>query len=95
MVVGGLLYLLALFTWFYMRVVVFPYCVIQEIFDNLPGPMDLWRPILLQYSFLGVLCSVLVVMHVYWWLFLVKAGVLLAMGKGKQNTHDPIPQKKE
>lgn len=93
MFVSASLYCLATVNWFYMRVWTFPSCVIKSIYDNLPGPLDIWRPIRQQQIFLMILCSVLVVMHCYWWFTLLQVGWCLITGKGKKNMHDPVKEK--
>lgn len=82
------LFVVSAVNWFYMRAVVYPFCIIKEVYESLPGEGDSWRPIRVQHMFLMLLCSILVFMHLFWFFFLMQTGLEMAMGKPKRNSHD-------
>lgn len=79
---------MAVINWSYMRVVVFPFCAIRSVYENIPSHSDPWSSIRIPQMFLILLLSILVCMHVFWLFFLVKTGVDMALGKGISNAHD-------
>jgi len=88
------LYLLAVGNWVYMRLYVFPVLGIWSLIHFLPKETDAWYGIFYSQWYLIILCCVLIVMHVYWWLHIVWGGVGLLFGKGLQNPHDKAKQEK-
>ena len=68
------LFALFLGSWTYFRVLVFPFCIIDQIIDYYPNPSQIWWSIRLQYGYMGLLCSVLVCMHIFWIILLIKYG---------------------
>ena len=87
-IVSVLLFILSASSWFYMRLYVYPFYVIKSVYDSIPGPESLCHGIWFEHIFLLTLCSMLVVMHFYWWFYLMKSGFIMLMGKGLTNTHD-------
>jgi hypothetical protein len=83
-------FLLAVLSWLYTRIIVFPSCAIWAIYDSLPGLEDQWRATWPAHVFLIVLNSMLVIMHTYWLSWMVLTGVRMAKGQGFANPHDKI-----
>ena len=90
-------YLIGAVAWLYMRLLVFPSCVIRAVYDCLPLREDSWWIIRQEHVFLIVLLSILFFMHIFWFYFLIKAGVDMAVGKSKglSNCMDVKPEKTE
>lgn len=84
----AIFWVLAVVNWSYMRTVVFPFCVIKQVYDNIPGADSPWASIRFPQTFLIIELSILVCMHIFWLYFLVKTGIDMALGKGKTNAHD-------
>lgn len=87
-IVDIVLFLLAIGNWFYMRMIVFPFCTIQALYDSLPIPGSLNENLWFEHFSLVALCSMLVVMHFYWWFYFLKGGLEMVKGKGTFNPHD-------
>ena len=81
-------YLLAVGNWAYMRLYVFPVYAIWSLYHFLPKETDPWYSILYSQWYLIILCYVLIVMHIYWWLHIVWGGVGMMFGQGIRNPHD-------
>lgn len=62
-------------TWIYFRLWVFPTCLIPECFKAYLASESDAAPIIWQACYLVILCCVLVCMHVYWLLYLVKTAL--------------------
>lgn len=82
------LFLLAVINWAYMRLYVFPVYCIWSLYHFLPKETDAWYGIYYSQWYLIILCYVLIVMHIYWWLHIVWGGVGMMFGKGIKNPHD-------
>jgi ceramide synthetase len=69
---GLIFFALWLGSWSYLRAVVFPFCIIKQIIEFYPNPSQLWWDVRLQIGYMGLLCSVLVCMHIFWIILLTK-----------------------
>ena len=87
-IVSVLLFILGAGNWAYMRLYVFPFYAIKALNDNVPGPESDCHSIWFEHFFLVILSSILVVMHIYWWLWIMKGGIDMMIGKGIFNPHD-------
>ena len=87
-IIDILLFLLSVINWFYMRMIVFTSCAIWALYDSLPRPNSLTSGLYFEHMSLVVLCSMLVVMHCYWWFYFLKGGLGMLKGKGAFNPHD-------
>ena len=79
---------MAVGSWFYMRLIIFPTCAINALYSALPSENDEWIGIWFGQLFLVILCSILVVMHCYWLFYMMKGGYNMARGKALLNPHD-------
>ena len=87
-------FLLMVGNWFYMRMIVLPFCAVKSIYDNLPTPEDEWKKLWFPQFYIVVLCYMLIVMHFYWWFYMMKGGIMMLLGKGMFNPHDKGKLKK-
>lgn len=74
--------------WIYLRIIVFPYCLLANVYANKPTPQDEWYMISFEYSYLLIMAFVLYGMHLFWTFFLIKQGIRSLAGKNFKNTHD-------
>ena len=86
--ISVLLFILGAGNWFYMRLVVFPLYPLKALYDNIPGPENICYKIWFEHIFLVILSCILIVMHVYWWIYIMKGGLSMIFGKGITNPHD-------
>ena len=77
-VIVGLLFL----TWIYSRLMVFPACLLSNVYANRPAPSDSWYMIRGEYFYLLSMAYVLFGMHIYWTYCLVKSR-LASLNKNK------------
>ena len=75
-------------TWIYMRIIVFPFCMIANVYANRPTPQDEWYIISFEHDYLLFQLIVLECMHIFWTYMLVKMGVKAAAGEVIYNCHD-------
>jgi hypothetical protein len=74
--------------WIYLRIIVFPYCLLANVYANKPTPQDEWYMISFEYGYLLIMAFVLYGMHLFWTFFLIKQGLRSVAGKNFKNTHD-------
>lgn len=74
--------------WIYLRIIVFPFCLLANVYANKPTPQDEWYLISFEYSYLLVMAFVLYGMHLFWTYFLIKLGWRSASGKNFVNVHE-------
>lgn len=89
-----LVYILMTSVWIYLRIVVFPFCLLANVYSNKPTPQDEWYIISFEYSYLLIMAFVLYGMHIFWTYFIIKLGIRSASGKGLQNIHDDSNKQK-
>lgn len=89
-IISSITYIFLLFTWVYMRVVVYPFCLLSNVFTNRPTPSDDWYIISFEYNYLLNMAFVLYGMHLFWTYLIIKSGMKKIGGKKKQwdNIHD-------
>lgn len=80
--------------WIYLRIIVFPFCLLANVYANKPTPNDEWYIISFEYSYLLTMAFVLYGMHLFWTFFIIKIGLRTASGKGFSNVHEDIKDKK-
>jgi hypothetical protein len=84
-------YLTMLFSWVYLRAVVYPFCILAEVWGHVPRPEDHWYIINFEYRALVSMASILVGMHLFWIYFIIA----FAVKKADVNTHEAAtPAKK-
>lgn len=74
--------------WIWMRIVVFPYCILANVYMNSPTSQDDWSMISFEYNYLLTMAFVLYGMHLFWTYLIIKI-MLKSSGKGNiENIHD-------
>lgn len=84
----AIIYVSTTLTWIYMRIVVFPFCLLANVYANKPTPHDEWYIISFEYGYLLTMAFVLYGMHLFWTYFLIKLGLQSVTGKSFKNIHD-------
>jgi hypothetical protein len=87
---SGLLYFSLLVVWVFCRIFVFPFCLLANVWVNVPLPTDEWYMINLEYKYLLTMACVLYVMHLYWTFYLMKVGVNSLIRKKMINDHEKV-----
>ena len=64
--VTAFFYFMLFATWIYCRLLVFPLCLLSNVYDNRPLPTDEWYMIQWEYFYLLSMAFVLFGMHIYW-----------------------------
>jgi ceramide synthetase len=77
-----------LFSWVYLRTVVYPFCILAQVWANSPLPDDHWFIINFEYKALLLMASVLVGMHAFWIYFILEFAFKKAKGGKVENTHE-------
>ena len=80
--------------WIYLRIIVFPFCLLANVYANKPTPQDEWYMISFEYGYLLFMAFILYGMHIFWTYFLIKLGVRSAQGKKIKNIHDEASKQK-
>ena len=81
-IITGIILVLLFVMWIYFRLVVFPFCLLSNVYINAPLPSDEWAFIYYEYMYLVVMAFLLVGMHIYWTLFLFRSAYT-SLGKKK------------
>jgi len=86
-------YIVFIITWCFMRLFAFPVCIIGSGFEflNTPNGEILYSPNL----FLALMLSALVILHVYWFLLILRVMVNMVAGKRDYNVYDKSTHKKK
>lgn len=63
----------SVFMWIYMRIIVFPFCLLANVYINKPTVHDDWYMIYYPYLYLLIMAFVLFGMHIYWTYFIIKS----------------------
>ena len=74
--------------WIYMRLIVYPFCLLANVYINIPLPTDEWYIIKYEFTYLAVMASMLVGMHVYWTFFLFTSAYSSLGKKQIVNSYD-------
>ena len=80
-IADAVLWLIAVINWAYMRLYVFPLYPIWSMYHYLPKESDPWYGLYYAQWYLIILCYVLIVMHIYWWLHIVWGGIGTLIGR--------------
>lgn len=78
--------------WIHMRILVFPFCLLANVYANKPTPQDEWYMISFEYNYLLCMAFVLYGMHIFWTYMMIKVGIKAASGKSITNVHDEKSQ---
>lgn len=91
-ITGSIVFML-FFSWIYLRIIVFPFCLLSNVFINKPEPTDEWYLIYWEYLYLLTMAFVLFGMHIYWTYCLIKSAVI-SLGKSTLiNDYDSLKRK--
>lgn len=74
--------------WVFCRTLVFPFCLLANVYVNAPLPTDEWYIIDFEYKYLLSMAFVLYLMHLYWTFYLMKVGVNAVIKKKIINVHE-------
>ena len=74
--------------WIYFRLVVFPFCLLSNVYINQPLPSDEWYIIRYEYLYLLALAFILVGMHIYWTFWMFKSLYTSLVKKKIVNNYD-------
>ena len=91
---SGFLYVIVTFSWIYNRIIIYPTCMLANVYANRPNPADEWYMINFEYNYLLFMAFILLGMHFFWTYFLLKLGFQFAIGKEFKNVHDDVSKKK-
>lgn len=83
-----IVYIIMTSVWIYMRIIVFPFCILSNVYVNQPTPTDEWYIISFEYGYLLSMAIVLYGMHIFWTYFLVRIGLRSLEGKKMENLHE-------
>jgi hypothetical protein len=84
--IHAIIYLLFVFVWVYLRLFVFPKCVVGQAFYTLQAFLnDKLYPI---YLYMILMMSALVCLHLYWFVYIVRIMIGLVLGKKEANYYD-------
>ena len=91
--VSNVSYVSMVLIWIWMRIIVYPYCLLSNVYMNRPMENDFWKMISFEYNYLLAMAIVLYGMHLFWTFFIIKIG-LKSMGKKMfLNVHDKKEKK--
>lgn len=74
-IITGFLVFMLFFSWIYLRIIVFPFCLLSNVYINAPLPTDEWYIIRWEYAYLLSMAFVLFGMHLYWTYCLIKSAI--------------------
>jgi hypothetical protein len=60
-----------LFSWVYLRTIVYPFCILSQVWSHAPLATDFWHVINFEYKSLLFMATVLVGMHAFWIYFII------------------------
>lgn len=88
--VSNIMQVMLFMVWNWMRIIVFPVCLLANVYINRPTVKDEWYIISFEYNFLFSKTIVLYGMHLFWTYFLIKIALKTVTGKKKPliNIHD-------
>ncbi len=85
----GIFYSAFMFVWVYFRLYSFPCCIVKEAFHKLDSkPAAEWGYLYSPYMYLFMMLSALVLLHVYWFFFIVRIAINIVTKKKEYNIYD-------
>lgn len=89
----GLGYVVFIYVWAYLRLFAFPRCIIKGCFDFISSADAgiLYSP----YLFMALMLTALLVLHFYWFVFIIRIMFALFRGKSNWNVYDNKKKKEE
>lgn len=85
---GTILYIMTTLIWIWMRIIVYPFCLLANVYDNRPSDKDPWAMISFEYGYLLTMAFVLLGMHIFWTFLILKSGLKSIGRKSIENVHD-------
>ncbi|MBS1890200.1 MAG: TLC domain-containing protein [Actinobacteria bacterium] len=85
---------LMLMNWIYMRLIVFPACLLKNVYDNQPTEKDSWNIVYNAYMYLLVMAFVLFGMHIYWTFYMIKSVYKSITSRDVLNEHEKLVKEK-
>ena len=86
--VSNILYMAMTLIWIWMRIIVFPFCILANVYINRPTANDSWSIISFEYNYLLMMALVLYGMHMFWTFLIIKIGLKSIGKKSLVNSHD-------
>jgi ceramide synthetase len=86
--ISNICYVIMTSLWIWMRIFVYPFCLLAQVYANRPTPQDLWSMISFEYGYLLSMAFVLYGMHLFWTFLILKIGIKSLSGKSYDNIHD-------
>ena len=86
--VGNITYVFMVLTWIWFRIIMFPFCILSNVYMNRPTEKDGWNIISFEYNYLLAMAFVLYGMHLFWTYLIIKIGLKSAGNKQWVNVHD-------
>lgn len=87
-IVNNVIYVMMTLVWIWTRIIVFPFCLLANVYLNRPTPTDLWSMISFEYDYLLAMAFVLYGMHLFWTFFILKIGLKSTRKKDYENILD-------
>lgn len=92
--VTAIVYFVMTAIWIFNRILVFPFCLLGNVYANKPTPQDEWYIISFEYNYLLIMAFVLYGMHIFWTYFIIMIGCRTTSGKTIVNVHEDNKVKK-
>jgi type VI protein secretion system component VasK len=86
--VNSMIYVVMTAIWIWMRIIVFPFCLLSYVYMNRPAPKDDWAMISFEYDYLLTMAFILYGMHLFWTFLIIKIGIKSTGNQGFENFHD-------
>lgn len=86
--INNFIYSMMTLIWIWMRIIVFPFCLLANVYMNRPTPKDIWNIISFEYNYLLSMAFVLYAMHLFWTFLIIKVGLKSTQSKDYENVHD-------
>ena len=86
--VTAFIFISLLLIWIYMRLIVYPFCLLASVYINKPLPTDEWYIIKYEYLYLSIIGTLLVAMHIYWTYYIILSAYSSVKNQQPVNKHD-------
>ena len=75
-------------SWVYMRLVIYPFCLVKYTYYKTPLPTDMWYSIKYEHMTIVVMAILLIGMHAFWIYFMVFFGIKSLKKGRRENPHE-------
>jgi hypothetical protein len=86
--ISNMTYIFMILIWIWMRIIVFPFCCLTNLYISRPTENDSWNMISFEYNYILVMAIVLYGMHLFWTFLIIKIGLKSIGKKSWDNVHD-------